>query len=169
MRGSALAFPVALAASIALATPAAAQVRVSFVAPERYTDAENRFGSGLSRPVVLAEMRRLFETLGDHVLAPGQTLDLAVLDIDLAGFDQPSFGPSQGVRVVSDVTPPRFRLRYALKARGRTVLSAEEAVTDLTFLMRYGRSATGQSFYYERELLRDWFQARIAERRPPRN
>ena len=169
MRASALALLAILAAPIALAAPAAAQVRLSFVAPERYTDAENRFGSGLSKRVVLAEMRRLFETLGDRVLAPGQTLDIAVLDIDLAGFDQPSFGPSQGVRVVSDVTPPRFRLRYTLKERGRTLLSAEETVTDLNFLLRYARSSSGQSFYYERELLRDWFQARIAERRPPRN
>ena len=169
MRASALALLASLAAPIAFAAPAAAQVRLSFVAPERYTDAENRFGSGLSRRVVLVEMQRLFETLGDRVLAPGQTLDIAVLDIDLAGFDQPSFGPSQGVRVVSDVTPPRFRLRYALKERGRTLLSAEETVTDLNFLLRYARSSSGQSFYYERELLRDWFQARIAERRPPRS
>ncbi|MFF8803005.1 MULTISPECIES: DUF3016 domain-containing protein [unclassified Methylobacterium] len=169
MRASALALLASLAAPIAFAAPAAAQVRLSFVAPERYTDAENRFGSGLSRRVVLAEMQRLFETLGDRVLAPGQTLDIAVLDIDLAGFDQPSFGPSQGVRVVSDVTPPRFRLRYALKERGRTLLTAEETVTDLNFLLRYARSSSGQSFFYERELLRDWFQARIAERRPPRS
>ncbi|CAO4146562.1 hypothetical protein LPLAFNJD_LOCUS2226 [Methylorubrum aminovorans] len=165
MRAAALALLAALTAFAA--SPAVAQVRVTFVAPERYTDAQNRFGSGPSLRVVLAEMRRLFETLGNPVLAPGQTLDIAVLDIDLAGLDQPSFGPAQGVRVVTDITPPRFRLRYALKERGRTVLAAEEAVSDINFLLRANRLSSGQAFFYEREVLRDWFQARFVQRRPP--
>ncbi len=169
----ALALLAALAAPLpALAEvqgPVQGQVNVRFVAPERYTDAESRFGSGPSLRVTLAEMRRLFETLGARVLAPGQSLDIDVLDIDLAGFDQPGAGVPFGLRVVNDVTPPRFRLRYVLREGRRTVLSAEEAVSDLNFLTRYARSSSGQTFYYERELLRDWFQARIAERRPPRN
>ena len=168
MRAAALALLAALAAPLSLAaSPAAAQVRVTFVAPERYTDAQNRFGSGLSLRVVLAEMRRLFETLGNPVLAPGQTLDIAVLDIDLAGLDRPSFGAAQGVRVVTDITPPRFRLRYALKERGRTVLAAEETVTDINFLLRANRLSSGQTFFYEREVLRDWFRARFVQGRPP--
>jgi hypothetical protein len=167
MREAGLALLAALAAPLSLAaSPAAAQVRVTFVAPERYTDAQNRFGSGPSLRVVLAEMRRLFETLGDAVLAPGQALDIAVLDIDLAGLDQPSFGAAQGVRVVTDITPPRFRLRYALKERGRTVLTAEETVSDINFLLRATRLSSGQTFFYEREVLRDWFQARFVQRRP---
>ncbi len=161
-----------LLAALAAPLPALAQVQanvnVRFVAPERYTDAENRFGSGPPLRVTLAEMRRLFETLGNRVLAPGQSLDIDVLDIDLAGFDQPGGGVPFGLRVVNDVTPPRFRLRYVLREGRRTVLSAEETVSDLNFLMRYARSTSGQTFYYEREVLRDWFQARIAERRPPR-
>ncbi len=168
MREAGLALLAALAAPLSLAaSPAAAQVRVTFVAPERYTDAQNRFGSGPSLRVVLAEMRRLFETLGNPVLAPGQALDIAVLDIDLAGLDQPSFGAAQGVRVVTDITPPRFRLRYALKERGRTVLTAEETVSDINFLLRATRLSSGQTFFYEREVLRDWFQARFVQRRPP--
>lgn len=163
---------VALLAALAAPLPALAQVQgnvnVRFVAPERYTDAENRSGSGLSLRVTLAEMRRLFESLGNRVLAPGQSLDIDVLDIDLAGFDQPGANAPFGLRVVNDVTPPRFRLRYVLREGRRTVLSAEEAVSDLNFLTRYARSSSGQTFYYERELLRDWFQARIGERRPPR-
>ncbi|MFY9291178.1 MAG: DUF3016 domain-containing protein [Methylorubrum rhodinum] len=160
---------LAFLAALAVPLPALAQVNVRFVAPERYTDAAYRFGSGPPLRVTLAEMRRLFESLGNRVLAPGQSLDIDVLDIDLAGFDQPGGNVPFGLRVVNDVTPPRFRLRYALREGRRTVLSAEEAISDLNFLMRTARSSSGQTFYYERELLRDWFQARIAERRPPRN
>ncbi|MEH3116580.1 MAG: DUF3016 domain-containing protein [Methylorubrum populi] len=167
MRRAALAL-LALLLALLAASPAAAQVRVSFVAPERYTDAENRFGSGLPLRVVLGEMRRLFETLGARYLAPGQTLDVAVLDIDLAGLDRPNFGAAQGLRVVTDITPPRLRLRYALKERGRTVLAAEETVTDINVLLRANRLSSGEPLFYEREVLRDWFQARIVQRRPPR-
>lgn len=164
MRAAAL----ALLAILAAPGPASAQVSVSFVAPERYTDADNRFGSGLSLRVVLGEMRRLFEQLGERSLAPGQSLDIAVLDIDLAGYDRLGANVPYGLRVVSDVAPPRFRLRYALKERGRTVLAAEETVTDINFLLRANRLSSGQPFFYERELLRDWFQARIVRRQPPR-
>lgn len=152
---------------LAAPLPAAAQVSVAFIDPERYTDAGNRVGSGPPQRVVRGEMRRLFTQLGDRVLRPGESFTISVLDIDLAGFDQPGGNMPYGLRVVTDITPPRFRLRYALKARGRVVLSAQETVTDINFLVRYARSAGAGSFFYERELIRDWLQSRIAARRPP--
>ena len=90
-----------------------------------------------------------------------------MLDIDLARLDRPDANVPYGLRVVTDATPPRFRLRYRLTEPGKTVLAAEEAVTDLYFLLRYASSAGSVTFYYERELLRDWFQARVAQRRRP--
>ena len=157
-----LAFSICLSPGVA-----AAQIRVEFIEPQRYTDAENRFGSGLSLRVTLAEIRRLLEQYGGRVLKPGESLSIDVLDIDLAGMDRMSGAMPYGVRVVTDITPPRFRLRYVLKERGRTMLSATETVSDLNFMMRYARLSGGASFHYERELLRDWLQARIALRRPP--
>lgn len=159
---------VVLAGLLLAPLPAAAQVSVTFVDPERYTDAESRFGSGLTLRVTLAEIRRLFTELGDRVLRPGESLAITVLDIDLAGYERPGLAGPDGLRIVSDVGPPRFRLRYVLKERGRTVLSAEETVSDINFLMRYARSLGGSTFTYERELIRDWLQTRIARRQPPR-
>ncbi|GEP10762.1 DUF3016 domain-containing protein [Methylobacterium gnaphalii] len=130
---------VVLAAALLAPLPAEAQVSVAFVAPERFTDAENRFGSGPTLRVTLAEIRRLFTELGDRVLRPGESLAITVLDIDLAGYERP-VGLPNSPRIVSDVAPPRLRLRYVLKERGRTVLSGEEVVTDINFLTRYARS-----------------------------
>lgn len=149
------------------ALPASAQVRVDFVEPQRYTDADNRFGSGPSLRATLAEIRRLIEQNGTRVLKLGETLSIEVLDIDLAGMNQMGGAVPYGLRVVTDITPPRFRFRYTLKERGRIVLSATESISDLNFLSRYARLSGGASFHYERELLRDWFQSRIALRRPP--
>lgn len=149
------------------ALPAAAQVRVEFVEPQRYTDADNRFGSGPSLRVTLAEIRRLIEQNGARVLKPSESLSIEVLDIDLAGMDRMGGAMPYGLRVVTDVTPPRFRFRYILKERGRIVFATTESFSDINFLTRHARMSGGASFHYERELLRDWFQARIALRRPP--
>ncbi|GEO98602.1 DUF3016 domain-containing protein [Methylobacterium haplocladii] len=148
--------------------PAAAQVSVTFVEPERYTDAESHFGSGYTLRVTLAEIRRLFTELGDRALRPGESLSITALDIDLAGYERPGAVGPDSLRIVSDVGPPRLRLRYTLKERDRTVLAADETVTDIDFLSRYARSLGGASFAHERELIRDWLQTRIAQRQPPR-
>lgn len=144
---------------------ASAEVAVRFVAPERYTDAENRLGSGLSLRVTLGEIRRILEIDGGRALRPGEQLTIDVLDIDLAGFEMPGANVPFGLRVVRDGTPPRFRLRYSLKEGRRLLLAGEEAVTDPNFLLRHPRFSGG-TFDHERNLLRDWLQRRIAERRP---
>ena len=52
---------IALALVAGLSGPAAAQVSVRYVAPERFTDAENRIGTGLTLRVTLAEMTRILQ------------------------------------------------------------------------------------------------------------
>ena len=147
------------------ANAADAQVTVRFIEPERYTDAENRLGSGLTLQVTLGEIRRIIEGLGPN-LPPGRTLAVDILDIDLAGFEQPGANVPFGLRVVSDVSPPRFRLRYVLTEGRRRIAAAEEVVTDINFLLRASRFSTG-TFAYERDLLRDWFRRRIIEGQAP--
>ncbi|KQP23675.1 hypothetical protein ASF27_12805 [Methylobacterium sp. Leaf102] len=145
---------------------ATAQVTVRFIEPERYTDAENRFGSGATLRVTLGEIRRIFEGLATRGLPPGRTLAIDVLDIDLAGIERPGANVPFGLRVVSDISPPRFRLHYVLTEGRRRLAAAEETVTDINFLSRASRFANG-AFDHERDLLRDWFRRRIVEGRSP--
>lgn len=153
-----------------LARPAHAapetSVDVRFVEPECYTDAFNRFGSSLTRSATLAEIRRIIEDLARRALPPGDRLVVDILDIDLAGYEEAGANFPYGLRVVRDFTAPAFRLRYVLSSRGQRVVAGEERVTDVNFLMGSGRGRTG-SFAYERDLLRDWIQRRLVERRPP--
>lgn len=144
---------------------AKADVVTRFVAPEQYTDAQNRFGSGLSLRVTLEEVRRIIEGEGRRALRPGEALTIDVLDIDLAGFEQPGASGPYGIRVVRDISPPRLRLRYVLSQRGRTILTGEETLTDANFLMSSSQHQGG-SFSYERELIRTWMRERVADRRP---
>ena len=90
--------------------PARAETVTRFVEPQQYTDAQNRFGSGLSPRVTIGEIRRIIEGEGRRVLRPGESLTIDVVDIDLAGFEQTGASFPYGVRVVRDLSPPRLRL-----------------------------------------------------------
>ena len=153
---------LAAVAGLALAGPAVAEVGVRYVAPERFTDAEDRWGaSGRSLRTTLAEMTRIFQELGSRRLGPDESLDVTVLDIDLAGYERPGFGTPGGLRVVQDSTPPRIRFAYALRRDRRVVASGEDTATDINFMLTANpRFATG-GLYYERAVLRDWFARRF--------
>jgi hypothetical protein len=133
-------------------SPGFADVRVRFVNPERYTDAESSAGG---RAGTLAEFRAYLETLGSRYLAPGQAMSIDILDIDLAGQYQPR-GRGSEVRVLRDVTPPRITLRYTLSGKGRGTRSGEDVLSDINY-QAGGRSPVGQ-FGYEKSLLNDWFR-----------
>ncbi|MBX9934856.1 MAG: DUF3016 domain-containing protein [Methylobacterium sp.] len=143
------------------ATAATAQVQVRYVAPEHFTDAENRRGSGLTLRATLSEMTRILEQLGQAHLRPGESLELTVLDIDLAGFERSAASSLQGLRIVNDVTPPRIRLAYALRRRGRIVSQGEESISDINFLLNFNSRLSTGGLYYERAVLKEWFAKRF--------
>ena len=153
-----------LAGTLLAAGPAAAEVQVRYAAPERFTDAENRFASGQPLRVTLAELTRILVDLGNPRLQPGERLDITILDVDLAGFDRPGFGTPTGLRVVTDATPPRIRLAYVLRRGGRIVAQGEDTVTDINFLLTSNPRFSTGGLYYERQILRDWFARRFPER-----
>jgi hypothetical protein len=106
--------------------PALAGVKVRFVNPEHYTDAD--FSDPGSSDVTLAVFRAYLETLGKRLLAPGQVLSIDILDIDRAGEYEPR-GRGTEARVLRDVTPPRLKLRYVLSEKGRRTCSGEDVLS----------------------------------------
>ena len=63
-----------------------ARIKVSFVEPERFTDAglHSEYGAK-SRSATLTGIQQHLERLGERYLQPGQDLTIEVIDIDLAG------------------------------------------------------------------------------------
>ena len=150
-------------AGSAIAAPTGS-VEVRFIEPDKYVDANNRFSSGLKPEATLAELRRLIEQVTSPFLAPGERLVVEILNVDLAGGPNPGANFPYGLRVVTDATPPSFRLRYTLTdRRGQRIASNEERVSDINFLLG-ARAAQSGSFPYERELLREWARRRFANR-----
>jgi len=158
-----------LAPGALVSLPASAAVAVSFVQPERYFDARAfgaaRIGADKS---VLRGIQRHVEQLAERRLAPNQALTIEVLDIDLAG--QRRLVPSAGdaLRIMTEATWPRIKLRYTLLEDGSEVAGGEEMLADQTYLRHGGRYGS-DSLRYEKRLLDDWFTARIVERRPARD
>ncbi|MEJ8574204.1 DUF3016 domain-containing protein [Microbaculum marinum] len=152
---------IALAAAALAAGGARADVEVTFVEPALYHDRD--FRDPRTRGATLKEFRVYLEKLGDAYLAPGRTLKLAILDMDLAGDFEPWRSHLNDVRIMRDITPPGFDMRYELLENGHKVLEAEETITDTSYLANPVGAVSGRRFHYEKALLRRWFIRRFSD------
>lgn len=150
-----------LAASVG-AAHGAGNVDVAFLHPERFSDAGD---PGASRDRNLGMISQHLQRLGERHLAPGQTLAVEVLNVDLAGETRPSRRGSL-VRVLNGGADwPRVELRYSLTANGQVLRSGEESVTDMNYLQHVaGYPSSGSALPYERRMLESWFKARFGEK-----
>jgi len=142
-----------LAATLS-ATSANAGVKVNFPDSARYTDGD------LGSADVVAGLRSHLQRLGGQ-LGSGIDLSVTVLDIDLAGFDMSSRGPSR-YRVLNGATWPKIKLRYTLTRRGKTIASGEEWVTDQFYRVHPGMASASDPLRYEKNMLDDWFHVRFS-------
>jgi len=137
---------------------------VAFIAPEKYTDASyaHPVASEPDRAQVLRDVEQHLQRLATKGLAPTETLKVEVLDIDLAGHFPPMGAGGSDVRVVTDITGPRIRLRYSLVRDGSAPVSGgEELLSDLNFMVPSNRYSSGDRLRYEKALLDRWFEKRF--------
>ncbi|WP_313348257.1 DUF3016 domain-containing protein [Paracoccus sp. (in: a-proteobacteria)] len=154
----------ALLLSVALALPvliwapdiAAADVTVTYVAPEKFRDRE--FRQERTRDSALAEFDREFAKLAERYLLAGQDLAVEVLDIDLAGEFEPWNFDYRDVRIMRDTTPPRIRLRYTLTEGGKVLKQDEVRLSDMNYFSRPGAANDIERFAHDKQLLEDWFR-----------
>jgi hypothetical protein len=147
----------------ALVAPVRAEVTVRFDHPDQYTDLQLSNGS---MPKVKADLMNQLEkylkTLGDQYLPKGDSLAIAVENIDMAGGFEPWRMPNLSwTRVISDVYPPRFDLRYVWKdPAGRVKADRREQVTDLNYRTMVNERQFSQRdpLRYEKALLQRWFR-----------
>ncbi|WP_233577724.1 DUF3016 domain-containing protein [Paracoccus yeei] len=102
-----LSMSLALPALISAPDTAAADVTVTYIAPEKFRDRE--FRQERTRASALAEFDKEFEKLAARYLPAGHDLAIEVLDIDLAGDFEPWNFDLRDVRIMRDTTPPRSK------------------------------------------------------------
>lgn len=148
---------LALAAT-ALPAAAAGQVEVSFVNPDSYTDIGL---AGYQRERSLKTLETYLHSLGRE-LPDGQTLQIEVTDVDLAGNLEP-FGlhPYLETRVQRGRSDwPRLNLNYTLKADGQAPKTGTVRLTDISYLYALrGSNRAAEEMLYEKTMIKRWFDA----------
>ena len=155
-----LSFGLAL---LAISPSARAEVQVTFTAPETYLDAGLLRRDGeRAREVTLRTIREELMRLGERYLAPNQTLEVEVLDIDLAGEIEWWHGPYD-IRFLRSYTWPKIKLRFTLTQNGQPIRNGEELVSDPSYQMNViAARRSGDVMPYEKEMLSRWFRSRFS-------
>ena len=151
------------AAVLSTASPsgAAGNAQVSYVQPDKFTDAGH---GGFDRERTMQSLTQHFDTLGKR-LPDGQTLRVEVLDVDLAGEVWPR-GPHE-VRVLRGRADwPHLTLRYTVLDNNRTVKAGEARLTDMAYLFDRHRQAQYSDLPFEKRMLDRWFKEEIAPTLP---
>lgn len=139
------------------AMPAGAAVTVTF-GPGPYSDIGH---AGAETEKVKDDLARHLQGLGSRYLAPQDNLRIEVLDVDLAGEVQLSRSGRE-IRVARGGADfPRIRLRYSLDAGAKSA-SAEETISDTSYLWFPARGRESESLYHEKRLLDSWFKEHFA-------
>ncbi len=151
---------------VPLSLPAWAAVEVSYTNPEAFADV--KVGAGpikKQREVVMRELTKHLAKLGE-TLPAGDALKVEVLDINLAGRDQPWNAENPDQRLLDAANWPSIKLRYTLERGGRIVSQAEEQVSDQDYLNHAALGGRSDPLRYEKRMLSAWFKDRFGAAAP---
>jgi hypothetical protein len=142
------------------ATKPSAQVTVTYVAPEKFADVKDDLsGSDRDRDRLLDELKAHFESVGRRYLAGGQTLEIKVTDVDLAGDFEPWHGIEfDHIRILKEIYPPRINLEFRLlDAQGKVLSEGKRHLQNLGYLMTIGMPTT-DALRYDKDMISDWLR-----------
>jgi hypothetical protein len=147
-----------LIATLASAAATAGTVEVRFIEPDKFADARDGVHS---REDVLKTLEERLKQLGAKKLPASQTLQVEVLDIDLAGdaFPRVALRDTRVLRGRADW--PRMHLRYTLREGDKVIKSGEDRIADMNYLMGSLRLNQDSPLPYEKRMLDNWFDERI--------
>jgi hypothetical protein len=147
-----------LIATLASAAATAGTVEVRFIEPDKFADARDGVHS---REDVLKTLEERLKQLGAKKLPASQTLQVEVLDIDLAGdaFPRVALRDTRVLRGRADW--PRMHLRYTLREGDKVIKSGEDRIADMKYLMGSLRASQDSPLPYEKRMLDNWFDERI--------
>lgn len=127
----------------------AGRVSVTLQDPAGFTD--------LEPPQTGAVLVDLLERAAARRLSAGQTLDIVITDVDLAGGYPVGVPHNERVRELRATFPPRIDLRFTLTdAQGNILGEGERTLRDLSYLMRPRARHDPDPLIYERMLLQEW-------------
>lgn len=145
----------ALALAALLASQAAAQegkadaVSVVLQSPEEFTD--------LEPPHAARVLTDFLQAAAARRLSAGQTLEVVITDVDMAGGYEPGATQHERVRKLRPTFPPRIDLRFTLRDEGGNIVrEGERTLRDLGYQMRPRAKNDPDPLVYERIMLHEW-------------
>lgn len=146
------------------ALPVEGSVQVEWSDPAQFREirwSRSRFDA--SRGDWVRTLAKWIRKRAEPRLGAGETLEVRVTDIKRAGEYEPGrqYGlsaPSDHVRVLREVYPPRIHLEFRLlDAQGQVLLSGERKLRDSLYLHRgIARAWDSDPLRYEKGLIDDW-------------
>lgn len=137
-------------------------VKIEWQSPEKYRDVqaanENRMKY---RQRVFDDLTKSLDKDASRLLKKGETLELVVTDLDLAGDVLPTFGASvSDMRVVKDIYPPRITFSYRVLDGEQVIMVGSEKLRDVGFMDRSNVNSH-DSLRFEKEMLKDWLRKTV--------
>lgn len=153
--------------AVAMVFPASAlagEALVEWKHPEKYTDIRSGDQSveGM-RKSIAKSLGGEFSGLAAQ-LPPGYRLSVTVTDLDLAGEVDPiPMRTMNEIRVLKDIYFPRMVFDYRLEDPAGAVLLEQSGVVldDMQYMSAIRTTRSGESFYAERKMIRDWFNKQV--------
>ena len=163
-----LALACALAPA-AWAQDAAAAARVNVEVGDFSQMRELKHLSGMQRRDTEQSIQALAKWLQHQAarrLPAGETLQVTLRDVDLAGDYEPGRTDGYDIRVVKDLYPPRIELEYRLDdADGKPLRQGEATLRDTGFLFGIGPMGS-DPLRFEKRMLDDWLRGQFATAAP---
>ncbi|WP_428032623.1 DUF3016 domain-containing protein [Ancylobacter sp.] len=157
-----------LAAALLLPGTAQAATAVTFVAPQDYADGNLAWGP-VDQRLTLEGLERIIQRIAAKRLPAGTDIDIAVLDLDLAGRVNPLRSRTGDMRVMRQDTWPSMTLRYTVRRGGKVVARGEDTLRAMNYLMDPAAVRSAEPLRFEKAMLDSWFRVRFASldaRRP---
>jgi hypothetical protein len=140
---------------LAAAGVASAAVTVRYVEPEHFTDLPR---ASWQRAQALDDFTKHFEKLG-AALPPGRDLAIDVLDIDLAGREQPNGLGTDELRIIHGGADwPAMHLRYTLSEGGKVVASGDARLSDKGYADHINMYPASARWPYEMQMIDAWWK-----------
>ena len=148
---------LAVASVVAFAAAASPRVEVTYVDPDKFTDVRNGYTPTPSaRDFYLAELKRFIEVRAAPRMADGETLMIAITNVQLEGDYEARRPASTNVRIVRDVNPARIDLSFRL-VRGETAREGERLLRTTGYPVLVGVDP-GDPLLYAKALLDEWLR-----------
>ena len=144
-----------------------ASVSVTYAQSSRFTDVGNRhFDATKDRSGYLELLTKHLIRRGKQFVPAGQQLAVTITNLDMAGSYDPSRSKPGGLRIVTDVYPPRIDLIFTLTgADGSVVAEGRRELRDIDF-MTTTFAYRGDTMRHEKALLDNWLISEFGGLKP---